>query len=151
MSEENKTPGHPSKFNDVDIRLIRFMYKKGATDQEVADELGVCRKTIHNWQVANPELKEQMKEWKQEADEKVERSLFERATGYSHKETKLFCHEGGIIAEDIIKHYPPDATSMIFWLKNRKPKDWRDRQEIDMGDKNQPINISLNYKPSKDE
>jgi DNA-binding XRE family transcriptional regulator len=122
--------GQPSKLTKMDIRLIRYMYKKGATDQEVADELGVCRKTIHNWQVANPDFKESMKDWKSEADEEVERSLFERAKGYKCKETKLFCHEGMVIAEDVIKHYPPDATSCIFWLKNRKPDQWREKSEV---------------------
>jgi hypothetical protein len=126
---ESNPRGRPTKFTEQDIRLIRFMYKKGATDQEVADEIGVCRRTIDYWKEANPEFFEQLKAWKEEADSKVERALFERATGYNCKETKLFCHEGMIVAEDIVKHYPPDPVSCIFWLKNRKPKDWRDKQE----------------------
>ena len=28
-----------------------------------------------------------------------------------------------------VKYYPPDSTALIFWLKNRKPKDWRDKIE----------------------
>ena len=30
-----------------------------------------------------------------------------------------------------IKHYPPSETAMIFWLKNRDPENWRDRQEVE--------------------
>lgn len=124
-----KTGGTPSGYLELDFKLVSYMYRKGATDQEVADELGVCRRTIDNWKSKHPEFLENLRSWKSEADEKVERSLFERATGYAHKETKLFCHEGMIVAEDIVKHYPPDPVSCIFWLKNRKPKDWRDKQE----------------------
>ena len=29
------------------------------------------------------------------------------------------------------KIYPPDTLAGIFWLKNRKPKEWRDRHEVE--------------------
>lgn len=152
MSEEN-TPerGRPSKFNEQDIRLIRFMYKRGATDQEVADEIGVCRRTIDYWKKANPDFFESLKDWKETADAKVERCLFERATGYTHAETKVFLSDGVVVKEEIEKHIPPDPTSMIFWLKNRKPKEWRDKQEIDLSDKGKPITVTLAYKTEKAE
>lgn len=30
----------------------------------------------------------------------------------------------------LTKHYPPDTTACIFWLKNQKPKEWHDRTEL---------------------
>ena len=127
--ETEKLIRRPSEFPSANIRIIEYMAKKGATEQEIADVLDVTVLTIYNWKKAHPEFFEQLKSWKLEADEKVERSLYERAMGYEHKETKLFCHEGMIIAEDITRRYPPDTTAGIFWLKNRLPKDWRDKQE----------------------
>jgi hypothetical protein len=32
----------------------------------------------------------------------------------------------------LTKHYPPDTTACIFWLKNRKPREWRNRTELQM-------------------
>ena len=44
--------------------------------------------------------------------------------GYSHPETKVFCQDGKITTYEVIKHYPPDFSSMCFWLKNRAG--WKD-------------------------
>jgi len=30
-----------------------------------------------------------------------------------------------------VKHYPPDTTAAIFWLKNRQPAKWREKQEVE--------------------
>jgi hypothetical protein len=40
--------------------------------------------------------------------------------------------EGAVVETPYTEHYPPDATSMIFWLKNRKPEQWRDKQDVDV-------------------
>jgi len=130
MSEEKNKGGRPSKFSEGDLKLIKYMCKKGATDKQIAEELDVCVATIANWKVSSPEFLDSLKDWKKEADAEITRSLFERAKGYSCKETKVFCHEGMIVSEDIVKHYPPDPTSMIFWLKNRQPQEWRDKTEV---------------------
>ncbi len=127
MSNPN---GRPSKFEGTNLKAAQALYKKGATDKEVAEVLEVTEQTINNWKIAHPDFFESLKDWKINADSNVVRSLYERATGYSCRETKLFCHEGSIIAEDIIKQYPPDPTAMIFWLKNRQPKEWRDKTEV---------------------
>ena len=68
-------------------------------------------------------------DWKAVADHRVERSLYERACGYSHTEDKIFIHEGKPIIVPTVRHYPPDPTSMIFWIKNRQPEQWRDKVE----------------------
>lgn len=128
-TEEKNKGGRPSKFDSVDMRFVRYMARKGATDQQIADELGVHIQTVYKWKKAHPEFFEQLKSWKEEADEVVEKSLYQRAVGYSCKETKVFIHEGCPVTEDIIKHYPPDTTACIFWLKNRDHANWRDRIE----------------------
>lgn len=150
MSDTNQG-GRPSKFDSVDMRLVSYMARHGATDVEMAKEIGVHEQTIHNWKKAHPEFFEKLKCWKEEADEKVERKLYERAMGYDCKEEKAFCYEGIITTTIIEKHFPPDVTAMIFWLKNRKPKEWRDRQEINIDNKDQPISVTVNYKKKGEE
>ena len=72
-----------------------------------------------------------MREGKQLADEEIEKSLYLRAKGYAHKETKVFNNDGTIITKDIVKHYPPDTNAAKFWLSNRKPDKWKDRTSVE--------------------
>jgi len=76
------------------------------------------------------DLSKSLKNAKTFADDLVEASLLAKATGYEHEEVKVFCHEGMITEHTVTKHYPPSDTSMIFWLKNRRPDKWRDRVEV---------------------
>jgi hypothetical protein len=65
------------------------------------------------------------------ADERVERSLYQRAIGYTYDTVKILKPAG--TTEPVIvpyrRHVPPDVTACIFWLKNRRPDEWRDRQD----------------------
>jgi len=72
-----------------------------------------------------------LKAGKSSADDRVERSLYERANGYTHVEDKIFMHEGQPVIVPTKKHYPPDTTAGIFWLKNRRAEDWREKQEVE--------------------
>lgn len=88
--------------------------------------------TFKTWKHRFPAFLASLREAKSTADEFVEDALYRRACGYSHPEVKVFCDSktGIITTHEVEKHYPPDATSMIFWLKNRQPKRWRERQEV---------------------
>lgn len=121
----------PSKYKPEFARLAQKMAKLGATDIEIADAIEIDIATFYRWSASNKEFCEAKKLGKKESDERVERSLYMRATGYSHPDTHISVHEGAVTATPITKHYPPDATSMIFWLKNRKPKEWRDKQDVE--------------------
>lgn len=119
----------PSKFGSVDKAQIEKLAKAGWTDEQMADFFSVTRQTWDNWKKANPAFFAALKDWKAEADHKVERSLYERATGYSHPEDKIFNNNGTPLVVPTTKHHPPDTTAAIFWLKNRNPAQWRDKQE----------------------
>ncbi|MHA2069236.1 MAG: terminase [Candidatus Thorarchaeota archaeon] len=123
--------GRPSKFDGIDLKQVKALANKGWIDAEMAEFFKVDVSTWNRWKDAHPEFQESLKDWKSEADSKVERCLFERATGYSHPEEKVFNYMGEIITHETVKHYPPDTTAGIFWLKNRDQKNWRDKQEID--------------------
>ncbi len=101
------------------------------TDKQMADVVGVSEQTINNWKLKDPNFLESLKAEKEIADARVERSLFERATGYSHAEDKIFNDNGTPLVVPTVKHYAPDTTAAIFWLKNRKPREWRDKQDIE--------------------
>lgn len=125
-------PGRPSKWDDSLKKLIEYMAKQGKTDRQMAFECGVTEQTFNNWKIAHPDFFESLKGWKESADESVETSLYERAKGYSTTEVKVMQDKHGrIIEHEIVKHYPPDPTSMIYWLKNRQPKKWRDKREVE--------------------
>ncbi len=116
------------------LKALECMAKKGCTDDEIAEALSVTDRTVDNWKKQYPEFFRSLKTWKDEADKKVERSLYDRARGYRMKTEKLFCEAktGRITRAESYEKFPPDPTSMIFWLKNRKPKEWRDKQDIDL-------------------
>ncbi len=119
----------PSKFNEVKDYLIE-MAKLGLTDQQMADVVGVTEQTINNWKANDKAFFESLKESKAMKDENVVKSLFERAMGYECLEDKIFNDNGTPLVVPTVKQYPPDPTSMIFWLKNRQPDKWRDKQEV---------------------
>lgn len=122
--------GRPTDFKEEYNELAYKFCLLGATDKKLGEFFGVDESTINNWKNAHPEFLESIKKGKCQADATVAESLFHRAKGYSHPEDKIFNNDGEEMIVATTKHYPPDATSAIFWLKNRQPKEWRDKQEI---------------------
>ncbi len=102
----------------------------GATDKDLADFFGVSETTINNWKNEHPKFLESIKEGKELADSNVAKSLYERANGYSHPDVHVSNYQGDVTLTELTKHYPPDTTAGIFWLKNRQPGKWRDRKEV---------------------
>lgn len=120
--------GRPTKFNNALNIKVAALYGSGKTDKEVAEAIGVSVRTISYWKACHSDFLQALKEGKDVADEMVVSSLFRRATGYSHPEEKIFLYEGQVVRAKTMKHYPPDVTAAIFWLKNRRPDEWRDRE-----------------------
>lgn len=108
---------------------VTLLCKKGFTDKELAEFYKVSRRTIARWK-ADEQFLSHLKKGKELADDNVERSLYERACGYSHPEDKIFIEKGKPIIVATTKHYPPEPIAAIFWLKNRKPEVWREKAEV---------------------
>lgn len=103
----------------------------GVTDKQLSEFFGICEATLNNWKNDHPSFLESLKQGKGQADAMVAKSLFKRALGYSHPETKIATRDGQITDTlDVEKHYAPDPTAAIFWLKNRQPEIWRDKKEV---------------------
>jgi hypothetical protein len=128
--------GRPSLFSETHQKIAFAMAKLGATEKQISDELGINIATITNWKKEHPDFFATLKTAKQEADEKVEKSLYKLATGYKYKTQKpMVVSDGNGLGSHVeIVEYEetvqPNTTACIFWLKNRKPAEWRDKQEI---------------------
>lgn len=120
----------PSKFNEAMCVQAEKLCKLGATDKELADFFEVDEKTLNTWKGQHPEFLQSLKKGKAVADAEVASKLFHRATGYEHDDVHVSNYQGEVTLTPIRKHYAPDTTAAIFWLKNRRPDLWRDRQEV---------------------
>ena len=111
---------------------IKAWARDGLTEEQIAHNIGVQRSTLSNWKVKYPEILDALKSGKEVADIIVENALFKRATGYDVEETRTEASMSDVSATSkkmvkIKKHIAPDVAAAIFWLKNRKPAQWRDR------------------------
>ena len=103
----------------------------GATDFEIAQFFGVNTLTIYRWKNTNAAFCNALVIGKEKADDRVERSFFNRAVGYTFESEKVFAYKGKIVRAATTEHVPPDPGAAMSWLKNRRKDDWRDKQEIE--------------------
>lgn len=104
----------------------------GATDAELADFFGVSVRTIHRWKHTHEDFCHSISVGKDFADRRVERSLYQKATGYDFVEeqaikVKKAQHEEEVEVVEVTKHAPADTAAAVFWLKNRRKDEWRDK------------------------
>lgn len=145
-SMSNKV-GRPTDYNPKNNARVAELCLAGATDIDIARFLQISVGTIYVWKAKYPEFREAIKRSKELADAVVENALFRKATGYSFESEKLFYDkEAGVVRASIVEHVPPSDTAMIFWLKNRQSKDWRDRVEH-VGDPTAPVRFIIEGAP----
>lgn len=136
--------GPKSTYSEEKRKQILLLTAEGLTDEKIAKVLGISYPTLWSWKKNNPELLNTIKENKELWDQQIVRSLKARALGYSCPEIKVFCnHRGEITTKEVIKHYPPDPTSMIFWLSNRQRENWKRNAET--GTVTEPVSLVMDY------
>ena len=110
--------------------LLEGWARDGLADEQIAHNMGIASSTLYDWKKRYSEISEPLKRGKGVVDRQVENALLRRALGYEYEEVKKK-FEGGVITERTVtkKEVIPDVTAQIFWLKNRKPGDWRDKRE----------------------
>ena len=96
---------------------IQGWCRDGLIEKQIYKNMGVSKNVFYRWKNESQEFKELLKESKDTADREVENALFKSATGFVGPDEK---------------YYPPNTTAQIFWLKNRKHEDWRDKRETDV-------------------
>lgn len=108
--------------------LVECWARDGLTNLNISKNLGISEETFYKYKEKYSEFSEALKKGKEVADYEIENALFKRALGYRYDEVTM---ENGVEVKRVTKEVAPDTTAQIFWLKNRKPKVWRDRKDID--------------------
>ena len=132
------------------LKDIEHWCRDGRTEDEIRRRLGVAMSTFSTYKNQYPELSEVLKRGKAEADYEVEDALFKRAIGYEFEEItseRVYNErtEEWVLEETkrVLKKQAPDTTAAIFWLKNRKPQVWRDKQDVEhSGGMNNSVDLS---------
>lgn len=135
----------PTNYRNEYAEQARKLCLLGYTDKQLADFFGVNERTINRWKSDYPEFCQSIKKGKELADINVVESLYKRAIGIEYEEVELKTDGQNKSKRVVKKLIPPDTTAQIFWLKNRQPKSWRDKQEID----HQSSDGSMSPKPRK--
>lgn len=119
------------------LKRIESWARDGLTEKDIAEKkIGVSQRTFDNWKNRFPSIISSLKRGKAPIDVEVENKLLRNALGYEYEEIETYIDElpNGQVKKKIkkVKKYAkPDTTAQIFWLKNRKPELWRDRQSIE--------------------
>ncbi|MCD8010939.1 MAG: helix-turn-helix domain-containing protein [Lachnospiraceae bacterium] len=112
------------------LTLLEGWARDGLTNEQIAENMGISESTFYKWKKEHPEISQALKEGKAVVDRKVENALLRRALGFTIKESRIETQKDGETKHVTIwKDVPPDVTACIFWLKNRKPEEWRNKPE----------------------
>lgn len=120
------------------LMIIEGWARNGLTDEQIAKNLGIAVSTLNEYKKRYPEFMESLKTGKEVIDFEVENALLKRALGYKYEEVtkeRVLNKETGKykfqVTKTVTKELAGDTTAQIFWLKNRKPNEWRDKKDIE--------------------
>lgn len=121
--------------------------RKGLTDEQIAANIGISRSTLNEWKNRFSDISDTLKRGKEIVDIQVENALLKRALGYTYKEITREAQFNPqteqyemVVTKEVTKEVVPDTTAQIFWLKNRKPEEWRDKKDVEhSGSVNNPF------------
>lgn len=123
--------GRPTKYKKEFDRQAEILCKKGFTDKEMAEVFGCSEVTLNAWKKKYPSFLKSLKAGKRHSDDLVVDALYNRAIGYTITEKhEEHSDQSGNKTKTVTKQVAGDTTAQIFWLKNRRPDEWRDKQEI---------------------
>lgn len=131
------------------LNLLTGWVRNGLTNREIAEKIGINVSTLYAWNNKNKDFCNLLKETKEYVDNNVENSLYKSAIGYYYTETvKEYSIVNGeevvTSKKDTKKYAAPSNTAQIFWLKNRRRKEWRDRLIDIGGDDDSTLNTFAN-------
>ena len=107
--------------------LLEGWARDGLTDEQIAKNIGISRASLYEWKKKEVDIFDALKKGKEVIDFEVENALLKRALGYEYEEET---YENGILTKKVKKQVAPDTTAQIFWLKNRKKEQWREKVEV---------------------
>lgn len=122
------------------LLLLEAWARDGLTDEQIAKNMCINRRTLNDWKNKYPPISLTLKKGKEIVDYEVENALLKRALGYSYqevtKEARINPKTGQTelaVTKVVNKEVLPDTTAQIFWLKNRQPAKWREKQREFVG------------------
>lgn len=133
-----------SDFREEMIAVAATAAKYGATDAEIAEDLGVCVRTYYRYRAAHPKLAAAVDAAKDGPNKRVERSLFKCAIGYTLRKEKLFNQGGKIIRTEYEEEVGPNFTACLAWLNNRDPDRWRQNRDARGGNDGANPTVNIN-------
>lgn len=143
--DEKVGRGRPTKYRPEYAQQAEKLCELGATDPEIADFFGVDVVTVYRWKLKHEDFCKALKVGKELCDDRVERALYMRATGYAVTEQqviKLRMGDSDVVEiVEVQKQVAPDPSAAKLWLTNRRKETWRDKQEVQ-----HEGNVSLNVK-----
>lgn len=119
QAQAHRKPGRPRK-EPIDLTKAESVAAMGGTNEQIAFALGVGDGTLKQMRRDRPELDEAIIRGKDRADIQIVGALYNKAKGGGRCP---HCHK-------VILGLAGDTTAQIFWLKNRKPDEWRDRHDV---------------------
>ena len=109
--------------------MIEGWARQGLTDEQIAKNMGIKKSTFYDWLKKYPDISESLKKGKAPVDFEVENALYKRAVGFEYEEIETVEEEVDGVFKTRVKRTQktalPDTSAIIFWLKNRKPEQWR--------------------------
>lgn len=112
------------------LTLLESWARDGLIDEQIAENIGIRRQTLYTWKNKYSDINDALKKGKEVVDVEVENALLKRAMGYfvEIKEEKLD-RDGCVHELKKTIHVAGDVTAQIYWLKNRLPEKWREKQK----------------------
>ncbi len=140
--------GRPSDYEEQFAEQAKKLSVLGATDQEIADFFEVDVRTIYRWKHTHPDFCQALIDGKSACDDRVERSLYQRAIGYEQEEVKIFMPSGA--TEPVYAPYrakvAADVSAAKLWLTNRRGETWREKQLVGSDPENPlPAGFSIKF------
>lgn len=134
--------GRPTKYKAEYVKIAKKMCELGATDADIIEAIGVARSTFYKWRAEHKAFSDALKVGKAPSDDRVEATLYQKAVGYTQQSVKIFQFQGEEVVVPYTEIVPPDTTAAIFWLKNRRPEQWRAQPELDPKER-EPVTIQI--------
>lgn len=108
----------------------------GETEGSIARSYGISLTTWTDYKGKYPDFLDAIKRGNVGLDDAVENALAKSAKGYYVEESEeVFDGVGKLIKSKKNRRYiPPSQTAQVFWLKNRRKEDWKDRSVLDVED-----------------
>lgn len=103
--------------------------RDGLTDEQIAENMGISRSTLHEWKNKYSDISNALKKGKEVVDRQVENALLKRALGFYYTED-IATPKGDVV--EVTRYEKPDVTAAIFWLRNRKVDTWRNKEQVDV-------------------